>query len=60
MQNQETQDSKRILGRQLGRELTNEELGLVAGGDGNDARIGESGTDTVPHGGTCTNEQDCD
>jgi hypothetical protein len=48
----------RILGRQVGEELTLEEMGVVSGGGpltGNGVE-----TDNPPHGGTCTNEADCD
>jgi bacteriocin-like protein len=51
----------RILGRQVGEVLSNEELSQVSGGgplSGN-AEFG-GGTDNPPHGGTCTNETDCD
>lgn len=57
-----TVQTKRILGRQIGRELDRNELDLVSGaggGDQGDATISDcgSGTDKVPHAGTCSNEQ---
>jgi hypothetical protein len=56
---QTTSDTKRILGRELGRELDRTELDLIGGGDDH-ASMAAAGTDTVPHAGTCSNEQDCD
>lgn len=55
--------TKRILGRQIGRELEYSELEMVAGADLESLYAdadGRSGTDSVPHLGTCTREMDCD
>jgi hypothetical protein len=56
--------TKRILGRQIGRELDRTELDLVAGGlDSPDMVLDGDcgcGTDKVPHAGTCSRESDCD
>jgi hypothetical protein len=56
-------ETKRILGRQIGRELDRTELDLIAGAVGMDMVVdGDcgTGTDTVPHAGTCSRETDCD
>lgn len=48
----------RILGRQIGRELTLSELDQVSGGEDPLDDSASTGTDTHP--GTCTKEKDCD
>lgn len=56
-------ETKRILGRQIGRELDRTELDLIAGADGMDMVVDGDcgcGTDKVPHAGTCSRESDCD
>lgn len=54
------QAPQRILGRQLGRELSHEEIALIAGGEDMEGAKCSCGTDSTPHFGTCTNENDCD
>jgi hypothetical protein len=57
----QTKSGVRILGRQVGEVLSVDEVSLVGGGGpfNNEDEYG-GGTDNPPHGGTCTNEQDCD
>ncbi len=50
----------RILGRQIGRELTHAEMGLVSGGEIGESLDEQVSTDTDSHPGTCTHESDCD
>ncbi|WP_123170735.1 bacteriocin [Caulobacter flavus] len=53
----DAQGEVRILGRTLGRELSNEELQQVAGGE-LPTISKTAGSDSHP--GTCTREADCD
>jgi hypothetical protein len=57
MKNSNVNESEglRVLGREIGTVLTDEELNIVGGGP-----FEGSGAATDSHGGTCTNEQDCD